>query len=107
MQAFRLGVLFLNLKSHCLDFDDNPLVLIIVRIVLPLELILVQGIGAVLAYQIYDQHDYVLGLLIKGCTLGFQIRRVIKSLDHLFAVLYELGPILDELVVGVQSIIDI
>lgn len=76
MQAFRLGVLFLNLKPHCLDFADNPLVLIIVRIVLPLELILAQGLGAVLAYQIYDQHDYVLGLrrsVIMGQTKDFSI----------------------------------
>lgn len=76
MQAFRLGVLFLNLKPHCLDFDDNPLVPIIVRIVLPFELILVQSLGAVLAYQIYDQHDYVLGLrrsVIMGQTKDFSI----------------------------------
>lgn len=76
MQAFPLGALFLNFKPHCLDFADNPLVLIIVRIVLPLELILVQGLGAVLAYQFFDQHDYVLGLrrsVIMGQTKDFSI----------------------------------
>ena len=53
-RVFRLGVLFFNLNPHCLDFADNPLVLLTVRIVLLLELILVQGLGAVLAYQAFN-----------------------------------------------------
>ena len=94
-----MAILLFNFKAHRFYFAYDFPVLQIVGIILFLELILIQCLGAVLLYQVFDKDYDVLGLSVQLGKPCIQFGGVVEDLDHLFAVLDELASVADELVV--------